>query len=383
MTAFPPPRLVCLPEELSAMLHALRAQPAVAVDTESNSLHAYREKVCLIQFSIPAQDYIVDPLALRDLATLQPLFADAGIEKVFHAAEYDLICLWRDFGWKVRGLFDTMVAARALGWEQVGLAAILSKQFSVPTSKRFQRADWGKRPLSAAQLAYAQLDTRYLLQLRERQEAALRKRGQWPEVSEEFERIARASARSNPDSAAGQQAADGFWRISGARKLGERERAVLRELYQYRDGVAECSDRPPFRVMGDVTLLALAQRAPRSKRELHGIDGMTAGQIHRHAKGILPAVRRGLRAKPPPLPSSRSGGRRVAMRYEELREWRKRRARRRGLASDVIIAREVLWALASAAPASMAELESIQDLGAWRRAEYGEEILRVLRMAGA
>ena len=365
------------------MLHALRAQPAVAVDTESNSLHAYRERVCLIQFSIPAQDYIVDPLAIHDLAALQPLFADAEIKKVFHAAEYDLICLWRDFGWKVRGLFDTMMAARALGWEQVGLAAILSEQFSVPTSKRFQRADWGKRPLSEAQLAYAQLDTRYLLQLRERQAAALRRRGQWPEVSEEFERIARAGARSSPDSAAGQQAVDGFWRISGARKLDERERAVLRELHQYREGVAKRKDQPLYRVMGDATLLALAQRAPRSKRELHGIDGMIAGQIQRHAKGILPAVRRGLRAKPPPLPSSRSGGRRVAARYEALREWRKRRAQRRGLASDVILAREVLWALARVAPASMAELESVQDLGAWRRAEYGEEILRVLRAAGA
>ncbi|HJN41248.1 MAG: HRDC domain-containing protein [Anaerolineales bacterium] len=383
MSAFPPPRLVCSREELRAMLHALRAQPAVAVDTESNSLHAYRERVCLIQFSIPAQDYIVDPLAIHDLAALQPLFADAEIKKVFHAAEYDLICLWRDFGWKVRGLFDTMMAARALGWEQVGLAAILSEQFSVPTSKRFQRADWGKRPLSEAQLAYAQLDTRYLLQLRERQAAALRRRGQWPEVSEEFERIARAGARSSPDSAAGQQAVDGFWRISGARKLDERERAVLRELHQYREGVAKRKDQPLYRVMGDATLLALAQRAPRSKRELHGIDGMIAGQIQRHAKGILPAVRRGLRAKPPPLPSSRSGGRRVAARYEALREWRKRRAQRRGLASDVILARDVLWALARAAPASMAELESVQDLGAWRRAEYGEEILRVLRAARA
>ena len=365
------------------MLHTLRAQPAVAVDTESNSLYAYREKVCLIQFSIPAQDYIVDPLALRDLAAMQPLFADPEIEKVFHAAEYDLICLWRDFGWKVRGLFDTMMAARALGWEQVGLAAILREQFSVPTSKRFQRADWGKRPLSAAQLAYAQLDTRYLLRLRERQASELRKRGQWPEVSEEFERIACAGARSSPDPAVGQQAAEGFWRIRGARKLGERERAVLRKLHQYREDVAERKDQPLFRVMGDATLLALAQRAPRNKRELHGIDGMTAGQIQRHAKGVLRAVQRGLQAEPPQPPLSRSGGRRVAARYEALREWRKRRAQRRGLGSDVILAREVLWALARVAPASMAELESVQDLGAWRRAEYGEEILCVLRAARA
>ena len=111
MTLLPHPQMVCSREDLRAMSRDLRTQPAVAVDTESNSMHAYRERVCLIQFSIPGQDYIVDPLAIQDLAGLQPLFEDAGVEKVFHAAEYDLICLWRDFGWKVNGLFDTMIAA--------------------------------------------------------------------------------------------------------------------------------------------------------------------------------------------------------------------------------------------------------------------------------
>ena len=86
MTSLPHLKLVCSREDLRAMSRELCTQPAVAVDTESNSMHAYRERVCLIQFSIPGQDYIVDPLVLQDLAGLQPLFADAGIEKVFHAA---------------------------------------------------------------------------------------------------------------------------------------------------------------------------------------------------------------------------------------------------------------------------------------------------------
>ena len=364
------------------MLIELRTQPVIAVDTESNSMHAYRERVCLIQFSIPGKDYIVDPLALQDLASLQLLFADTGIEKVFHAAEYDIICLRRDFGCKVSGLFDTMMAARALGWEQVGLGAILREQFSVSVSKRFQRADWGKRPLSSAQLAYAQLDTHYLLQLRERQEVDLRRRGQWPEVCEEFERIARASAGSRDGVAANRKGVEGFWRINGARQLRDRECAVLRELYQYREGIAERQDHPPFRVMGDATLLALAQRSPRSKRALKGIAGMTGGQIQRHGNGILQAVRRGLQAQPPRPPRSSLGGRVVTARYEALRQWRKRRAQRRGIASDVILAREVLWALARAAPDSMKELESIQDLGPWRRGEYGEELLSLLRAIG-
>ena len=383
MTSLPHLKLVCSREDLRAMSRELCTQPAVAVDTESNSMHAYRERVCLIQFSIPGQDYIVDPLAIQDLAGLQPLFADAGIEKIFHAAEYDLICLWRDFGFKVSALFDTMIAARALGWEQVGLAAILSEQFSVSVSKRFQRADWGKRPLSAEHLAYAQVDTHYLLRLRERQEADLRELGRLPEVREEFERIARASPRSNSAMAVEQQDADRFWRISGARKLSGRESAVLQELYRYRDGVAKRNNQPIFRVMGDNTLLALAQRSPRGKKSLQGITGMTHGQIKKHGDGILQAVRLGLQAEPPQPPRFQRRDRRVAVRYEALREWRKRRAQQRGIVSDLILAREVMWVLARAAPTNMAELESVQDLGPWRRAEYGEEILRILLAASS
>ena len=381
MTSIPSPTLVRSPEELHAMLRVLLAQPAVAVDTESNSMHAYRERVCLIQFSIPGCDYIVDPLEIRDLTVLQPLFADTAIEKVFHAAEYDMICLWRDFGFKVSGLFDTMMAARALGWVRVGLAAILSEYFSVSVSKRFQRADWGKRPLSDEQIAYAQLDTRYLLQLREHQYQELCKRGQWPEVHEEFERIARVSSHNSAGSTVDQRGTDGFWRINGARKLSERERAVLRELYLYRESVAERMDKPTFRVIGNGVLLTIAQRSPRVVEALRGVRGMSVGQIRRYGKGILQAVHRGMRAKPPEPPKAIRGGRGVSARYEALREWRKLRAQRRGLASDVILAREVLWALAQAAPSSMAELETIRDLGPWRRAEYGEEIINLLAEA--
>ena len=103
------------------MVADLSAQSRIAVDTESNSLHAYREQVCLIQFSTPEKDYVVDPLALEDLSPLAPIFSNPKIEKIFHAAEYDLICLRRDFGFKFANLFDTMHAARVLGYPFVGL----------------------------------------------------------------------------------------------------------------------------------------------------------------------------------------------------------------------------------------------------------------------
>ncbi len=193
MCAFslPPPVLVADEDSLGRLVRDLAPYPVVAVDTESNSLHAYRERVCLIQFSTPAADYIVDPIKLPDLAPLAPFFANPDQQKVFHAAEYDLICLRRDYRFEFTNIFDTMSAARTLGWPQVGLAAILDTHFGVTLNKKYQRADWKRRPLTPEQLDYARLDTHYLVALRDRQLQALTESGRWQEAHEEFERLAR------------------------------------------------------------------------------------------------------------------------------------------------------------------------------------------------
>jgi ribonuclease D len=143
----PPIELVQSPEQLARLASTLRSQPRIAVDTESNSLYAYTERVCLIQISTPKVDYLVDPLALADLSPLRPILANPRIEKVFHAAEYDLLCLKRDFEFHLRRVFDTRIAARTLGWKKTGLGDILQQEFAVTLDKRCQRANWGKRPL--------------------------------------------------------------------------------------------------------------------------------------------------------------------------------------------------------------------------------------------
>ena len=193
--SLPPPILVADEDSLGRLVRALASCPVVAVDTESNSLHAYRERVCLIQFSTPAADYIVDPIRLPDLSPLAPFFANPDQQKVFHAAEYDLICLRRDYQFEFTNIFDTMSAARTLGWPQVGLAAILDTHFGVKMNKKYQRADWKRRPLTPEQLDYARLDTHYLVALRDRQLQALTESGRWPEAHEEFERLARPARR--------------------------------------------------------------------------------------------------------------------------------------------------------------------------------------------
>ncbi|HMD79812.1 MAG TPA: ribonuclease D, partial [Anaerolineales bacterium] len=182
----PPPVWVADPNSLMQMVAKLSAQPRIAVDTESNSLHAYRERVCLIQFSIPEIDFVVDPFAIKDLSSLSPIFASLKIEKIFHAAEYDLICLRRDFGFRFAYLFDTMQAARILGYSFVGLDNILLEKFNVKIDKRHQKANWGSRPLTFEQIDYARQDTHYLFQLRDLLENQLRETQRWEIARDDF-----------------------------------------------------------------------------------------------------------------------------------------------------------------------------------------------------
>ena len=370
----PPPILIAHQEALGQLVHAIAGCPVVAVDTESNSLHAYRERVCLIQFSTPDADYIVDPIGLPDLTPLAPYFANPDQQKVFHAAEYDLICLRRDYQFAFTNIFDTMSAARTLGWPQVGLAAILDTRFGVTMNKKHQRADWKRRPLTPEQLDYARLDTRYLVALREQQLQALTEAGRWPEAQEEFDRLARPrgdTENAGPDP-------DAFWRVKGARDLTPAQAAVLQALHAYREQQAERIDRPPFKVMGEATLMDLARRAPRHADDLQGVPGMTPEQIHRNARGVLQAVQQGLDAPPQRAPQIDREPDDVQDRYDRLHTWRKARAKTRGVESDVILPRTALWDLARRPPRTRGDLAHITDFGPWRRETYGDEILALL-----
>ena len=375
--SLPPPVLVADEDSLGRLVGALAEHPVVAVDTESNSLHAYRERVCLLQFSTPAADYIVDPIKLQNLDALAPFFANPDQQKVFHAAEYDLICLGRDYRFAFTNIFDTMSAARTLGWPQVGLAAILDTQFGVTMSKKHQRADWKRRPLTAEQLDYARLDTHYLTALREKQLQALTEAGMWPEAQEEFERL----ARPRLDTVAAGTDPGAFWRVKGARELTPAQAAILQTLFAYREQQAERIDRPPFKVMGEATLMELVRRAPRTAEELRGVPGMTPDQIQRYAHGVLRAIQQGLDAPAQRAPQAAREPDEVQNRYDRLHTWRKDRARLRGVESDVILPRSALWDLARRPPRSHDDLASITDFGPRRREMYGKEILALLSRA--
>jgi ribonuclease D len=369
----PPPTVITSVPQLAALLKALHDEPFVAVDTESNSLYVYQEQVCLIQISIPNKDYVIDTLAIPDLSLLAHFFADPNVQKIFHAAEYDVMCLKRDFGFRFANLFDTMWAARILGWPRIGLGHILKDLFDVRTNKRYQRYDWGKRPLDQKALLYAGLDTHYLLPLRHLQADGLMQKGRWEEAQEVFEQVAGSEPVLN-----GFEAED-FWHVKGAFDLRRREQAILRELCIWRDGEARRKDCPHFKVLHDRVLGALAQACPRTREELARVDGIKPYTVRRYGKRILQAIDRGMEVPVPALPPPplRHSDEEIE-RYEALRTWRKEVATEREVDVDVILGNAVLWTLAEQNPRTIEELLGIDGLGPWKRQAYGEAILDVL-----
>jgi len=368
----PKPTLITRPQVLRKLTDTLAQESILAVDTESNSLFAYRERVCLIQFSIAKNDYLVDPLAIDDLSPLASIFASDRIEKIFHAAEYDIITLKRDFGFSFENLFDTMLAARILGWDEVGLGSILKKEFGVQLNKRFQRANWGKRPIPADMLAYARLDTHYLIPLRNRLRSELKAKGRWTLAVEDFRRLRYVNGR---DPANGRETC---WRIKGSHDLSPQHAAVLKELCAYREQVAQSINRPLFKVIGDQTLYAIACDCPNDLDALSQLHGMSLKQVRRHGKALLEAVQRGLRADPVTPPRHHRPSERYLARFEALRSWRKMVAHEMGVSSDVVMPRDLLNEIATQNPKRETDLANVMEQVPWRLENFGDEILGVL-----
>lgn len=357
---------------LKKLAKTLSLQPVIAVDTESNSLFAYREQVCLVQFSTPEAEYLVDPLAVTNLEPLGPIFADPHIQKTFHAAEYDLICLKRDFGFSFTNLFDTMLAARILSRKEVGLGSLLEAEFNLQVDKRHQRANWGQRPLPDFLLDYARQDTHYLIPLKNKLEGELKKKGLLPLAMEDFQRLCQVEA--SPDNGK-----NNCWRVNGVHHLSPQQTAVLQELCIYRDAAARKCNRPLFKVISDHTLHAIASALPSNLEELKTLPGMTNHQLSRHGKALLQAVQRGLESEPVHPPRNIRPDERFLGRVEALKQWRKSKAKQLEVESDIILPRDLLHMLAAKNPQDIRALTKCLADVPWRRERYGEEILKVLK----
>jgi ribonuclease D len=262
------------------LLDQLEAAPVVALDTEGNSFHAYRERVCLIQIGMADTQVVLDPLSV-DVSALGPLMADPKRLWVLHGADFDVRTLHRDFGFRLGRLFDTMIAAQTLQLPELGLAALLRRRFGVDLRKGEQRSDWGKRPLRAAQLGYAAADVRFLLPLHDELELALHEKGLSSKAQAQFEKLRHVVVRERHFDA------EGYRRLRGAQALDAEGRALLRGMWCAREELARELDRPPFKVVSEGTLVQLAQARPRDLDALRRLPGVSDLVVRRMGSVIL------------------------------------------------------------------------------------------------
>jgi ribonuclease D len=327
-------------DKLTAFLPKLHAATWVAVDTEADSLHAYPEKICLIQISTISGDNLIDPLAGVDIAPV--LEALSGHELIMHGADYDLRLLRKHHEFVPKAIFDTMLAARLLGLRQFSLSHLVEKYLDVKLEKGAQKANWAMRPLTERMERYARNDTHYLKSLADRLKDELQVKGRLGWHAESCARLIVDCTKERPADM------DSVWRIKGSHLLGRPALAILRELWQWREGEAVSANRPPYFVISHEALVEIAGAAATPRPiEPH----LPRHLSERRRGGILKAVARGLGIAPEEHPKIlKSIGRRPSeterKRFMELQKVRDAKAVELEIDPTLIASRSTLSDLA-------------------------------------
>ena len=362
---------------VSEWLAGVRSAPRLALDTEGASFHRFVDRIYLLQLSTDDRHAIIDPLPIAKPETLGAVIEDPKVEIVFHDADYDLRLLHQDYGWQIRNVFDTRVAAQLLGLKAFGLASLLEARFGVKLNKKHQRADWSMRPLTEDMLDYAAQDTIHLLGLRDQLHDELKAKGRWAWAREEFERL--ESTRWPTD-----ESGNGFLKVKGTRDLTRRELAVFKELVNWRDATALTLDRATFRVVSNEVLFEAARTNPDSKAALGKIKGMPRGILERSGHEILEAVARGLAVPEDALPKFPKSARwdrdpDFDHKVGALKAVRDAAAARLDLDPGVLNSRERMEAVARLMPGAAEELVAIPEFRRWQIEELGPGYVDALK----
>ena len=369
------------------MREVLEGAAAVAVDCEAAGFHRYSDRLCLVQLSAAGRNFVLDPLAFDPGPLLGPCLEDPARRVVMHGAAYDLRLLARDLDVRVRSLADTQIAANLAGEPAVGLQALLERHLGVRLSKKFQRADWAARPLSAEMIDYAVGDTQHLHRLIALLEERLEALGRLPWALEEYEWLTRSATADEQRSAADGPApdADPVTRFRDARRMDDRSLTALRELVRWRDRIAKAADRAPFRVAPDSALAAAAVDPPATVRELERIRGIGPRLARRHGPAAISALKRVARLPASaltPYPRPKRGKGRLDVdqmaAFERLKRARNRAGDELGIERGVLMPNHVLRRIAALGPGTRGELADMADMRRWQAEVLGDALLEVL-----
>jgi ribonuclease D len=369
--------LITDPEVLAGRVTDMAPEAVLALDTEASSFHRYKESVCLVQLSTRHRTYLVDPLVLRDLSPLRRLLAEPGMEVVIHDADYDLRILARDHGIRVENVFDTLIAAELLNEPEIGLAALLRKYQGLQVDKKFQKADWSKRPLPKPMLDYAAGDTSHLIAVRDILKEKLHEKQRWEWAEEEFELLTDApfNLTTNEEPA--------FLRMKGAKTLKPHQLAILREVHAWRDGVAEKMDRAPFMVVGNEALLSLATDPPKGVNDIASRKGVNERMVQRYGRDIMAAVQRGLDLPKDEWPRITKPKRwqrddDFEDRVKRLKQMRDKLTTEHDLRMGIVASNQLLADMARILPGDLDALAALPGIRRYQVKHFGGDLLKAL-----
>jgi ribonuclease D len=380
-----PARVVSDDRAMEQLVAELGGEPVLACDLESNGMFAYRARLCVVQLATPRGVFVLDTLAASP-GPLGRLLSQAGPLKIIHDVAFDARILAEN-GIELGNVHDTSIAARMLGHTSTGLASLLASELGLTVDKAMQQHDWSERPLDERMLAYLSADVRHLAELEEKIWTEIRAKGIEREVDEETRYrlgTAIASAREVDERPP-------YVRVKGCEKLPPVDLAVLRHLCAAREEAASRLDVPPYKVVGNETLLAIAAARPTSLSELGKIRGARQGRAAPLGNRILEAVRAGVRDGQIPE-ADRAWFERPRMapaiararkeRESRLLAWRRAEAKRREVDEQVVLPGHCAKDIVALEQPSLDAIAAVPGIGGFRVERDGEAILRALTGAG-
>ena len=393
ISMFPDTPLVMVEDNdlLSEVAEHLNNCAVIGVDTESDSFYSYQERVCLLQISDLERDYVIDPLKVTDLSPLAKVFASEDTVKILHGADYDIVCLKRDFGHEFAAVFDTLFGAQFLGLPKIGLGDLIRHYFGIDLEKAYQRHNWSLRPLQPEHIDYARGDTHWLMAIRELMMRELASLDRLRHVEEECKLVVQREWQGRVFDP------EGYQRMKGAAGMSDEELRVLRQLYLYRDGYAKKRNRPSFKVLADPLLVKIARAQPASSGALAKMLSSKSSVGRRHGDALLDCVQKGLaddsaigvpkkKGTPKGNPKQPEGATKVRLHgraaervHQGLKTWRNQLVSSDpNLTPFMVASNGTLKKIAACCPADLDELANVPDVRTWQVADHGEAILKTL-----
>ncbi|HBN26037.1 MAG TPA: ribonuclease D [Desulfobacteraceae bacterium] len=370
--------------DLKDVAQVLAKENMVAVDLEADSMYHFKEKVCLVQMAAKGINAIIDPLDVKDLSPLKPLFKDKNIKKIFHGSDYDIRSLHRDFNIEVNNLFDTQLASMFLGIKATGLDAVLKTRFNVDIDKKYQKKDWSQRPLPKEMLEYAARDVGFLIPLTEILEGELEKKGRFSWITEECGLLTRVRHKTNNSEPL-------YLNFNGAGLLDPRSLAVLEALLKFRLKIAQKKDKPLYKILENKPLIQIALEKPVNGNQLKKMRILGKKQIEMYGAKLIEIIKNELEKSSHDLPVYPRKAplvpghldhikiKALKLKIKALKSWRSKRAQQVGIDPGILLNNTILNKIIVLNPEKQKDLFQIENMKKWQINTFGNEIIKFLK----